>query len=183
MRHVNEIWNVYICLFNIKGHILSFKKTYVCHLKLFLCLYVIKKKNCVYMSYKKNLWVYMSYKKNSCVHMSFNIKRHIYTSVISWWACRTLLGGRYTLMLYQYGITTEDHAMPLCLRSTLSCMLALYIESTLSIWDYLSQDCQAFLRAVQLSCILYPADKWKCMATDRSCNKTRDFTSNYLNPF
>jgi len=26
----------------------------------------------------------MSYKKNLCVYMSFNIKRHIYTSVISW---------------------------------------------------------------------------------------------------
>jgi len=27
----------------------------------------------------------MSYKKNLCVYMSFNIKRHIYTSVISWY--------------------------------------------------------------------------------------------------
>ena len=26
----------------------------------------------------------MSYKKNLCVYKSFNIKRHIYTSVISW---------------------------------------------------------------------------------------------------
>ena len=31
----------------------------------------------------------MSYKKNLCVYMSFNIKRHIYTSVISW--CSSLL--------------------------------------------------------------------------------------------
>ena len=49
---------------------------------------LFKKKKCVYMSYKKNLCVYMSYKKKICVSMSFNIKRHIYTSVISW--CNTL---------------------------------------------------------------------------------------------
>ena len=29
--------------------------------------------------------VFVSYKKNLCVYMSFNIKRHIYTSVISSW--------------------------------------------------------------------------------------------------
>jgi len=36
------------------------------------------------MSFKKKNCVYMSYKKNVCVYMSFKIKRHIYTSVISW---------------------------------------------------------------------------------------------------
>ena len=30
----------------------------------------------------------MSYKKKLCIYMSFNIKRHIYTSVISWRAHR-----------------------------------------------------------------------------------------------
>ena len=75
MRHINEICNVYICLFNIKGHMLSFIKH----------MYVTQFYCCVYMSFKKNSCVYMSYTKNLCVHMSFNIKRHIYTSVISWW--------------------------------------------------------------------------------------------------
>ena len=31
----------------------------------------------------------MSYEKKLCVHMSFNIKRHRYTSVISWWYSST----------------------------------------------------------------------------------------------
>jgi len=90
MRRVNEILNVHICLF-VKGHILSFikhqrtyiviSKTYVCHLILLLCLYVILKKKCVYMSYKKKI----------CVYMTFNIKRHMYTSEISWWFARLSL--------------------------------------------------------------------------------------------
>jgi len=53
MRHINEIWNVYICLFNIKGHILLFIKH----------MYVIEFYCCVYMSFKKKSCVHMSYKK------------------------------------------------------------------------------------------------------------------------
>jgi len=60
MRHTNEIWNVYICLFNIKGHILSFIKhicvslnfidVFICHFKkkvVFICR--IKKIMCLYV--------------------------------------------------------------------------------------------------------------------------------------
>ena len=52
-----HLWN--ICM------LLNFIIVFICH---------IKKKMCLYFVYKK-----------LCVYMSFNIKRHIHTSVISWW--------------------------------------------------------------------------------------------------
>ena len=48
------------------------------------------------MSYTKINCVYMSYKKILRVYMSFNIKRHIYTSVISWCTLTTSLSHAQT---------------------------------------------------------------------------------------
>jgi len=64
---------------------LNFIFVFICHLKKKIALICRIKKIYVFMCrIKKFMCLYVVYKKN-CVYMSFNIKRHIYTSVISWW--------------------------------------------------------------------------------------------------
>ena len=63
----------------------------------------------------------MSYKKKLCVYMSFNIKRHIHTSIISWWqvhACiphihtHTPIQSRWTPCAFT-GMHLQSHWAPM----------------------------------------------------------------------